>query len=110
MKKKETEKYLKTCSPFFKAIATVPISISECERNFSSMNNIVTLTRATLNIETIAALLFINCVGPPLSKFNPNSYVRSWLRQGRHSVTMHAASRKREMKEDTTYEFLWKIL
>src|SRR6218665_1895938 len=95
--------------PLFKAIATVPISTSECERNFSSMNNIVTPIRATLNIETIAALLFINCVGPPLSKFNPNSYVRSWLRQGRHSAN-DAASRKREMKEDTTYEFLWKIL
>ena len=43
--------------PFFKVIATIPISTSECERNFSSMNEIVTPIRATLNIPTIAALL-----------------------------------------------------
>ena len=95
--------------PLFKAIATIPISTSECERNFSSMNEIVTPIRATLNIQTIAALLFINCVGPPLSKFNAQTYVRSWLCKGRHSAD-DTASRKREKKEDTTYEFLWKIL
>jgi len=89
----------------FKAIATIPISTSEYEQNFSSMNDIVTPNRTTLNIQT----LFINCVGPPLSKFNPDSFVRSWLCLGRHSAD-DTASRKCEKKEDTTYEFLWKIL
>ena len=69
--------------PLLKAVATIPISTSECERNFSSMNEIVTPLRSSLNVETIAALLFINCVGPPLTIFNPEKYVRSWLAQGK---------------------------
>ena len=72
--------------PLLKAVATIPISTSECERNFSSMNEIVTPLRSSLNVETIAALLFINCVGPPLTIFNPEKYVRSWLAQGKLKI------------------------
>lgn len=68
--------------PLLNVIASIPISTSECERNFSSMNEIVTPLRSSLSVETTAALLFINCVGPPLTQFNPEKYVRSWLAKG----------------------------
>nr|XP_022906381.1 zinc finger protein 862-like [Onthophagus taurus] len=79
--------------PLLNVIASIPISTSECERNFSSMNEIVTPLRSSLSVETTAALLFINCVGPPLTQFNPEKYVRSWLAKGRHSAD-NSASRK----------------
>ncbi|CAI6350220.1 unnamed protein product [Macrosiphum euphorbiae] len=65
--------------------------------------------RTSLNIKTVAALLFINCVGPPLTKFEPEQYVRSWLLNGRLSAD-DTASRKRNQKCDKTYESLWKLL
>lgn len=68
--------------PLLNIIASVPISTSECERNFSSVNEIVTPLRSSLSVETTAALLFINCVGPPLRQFSPKKYVRSWLAKG----------------------------
>lgn len=68
--------------PLLKAIETIPISTSECERNFSSMNEICTPLRCSLSTTSIAALLFINTVGPPLSQFKPEKYVRSWLLKG----------------------------
>lgn len=104
--KKEIPEDLK---PLYKSIATIPVSTSECERNFSSMNEIMSPLRTSLNIKTVAALLFINCVGPPLTKFEPEKYVRSWLLNGRHSAD-DTASRKRNQKCDKTYEPLWKLL
>ncbi|CAI6371866.1 unnamed protein product [Macrosiphum euphorbiae] len=89
--KKEIPEDLK---PLYKSIATIPVSTSECERNFSSMNEIMSPLRTSLNRKTVAALLFINCVGPPLTKFEPEKYVRSWLLNGRHSAD-DTASRKR---------------
>jgi hypothetical protein len=50
------------------------------------MNEIMSPLRTSLNIKTVAALLFINCVGLPLTKFEPEKYVRSWLLNGRHSA------------------------
>lgn len=50
-----------------------------------------------MNITKVSALLFINCVGPSLTEFRPEKYVRSWLVKGRHSAD-DTASRKREKK------------
>lgn len=69
--------------PLFTTVASIPISTSECERHFSSVNEIITPLRCSLNIRTVTALLFINCVGPPLTEFHPEKYVRSWLVKGR---------------------------
>jgi len=62
--------------PLYKSIATIPVSTSDCERNFSSMNEIMSPLRTSLNINFFY-LLFINCVGSPLTKFEPEKYVRS---------------------------------
>jgi len=95
--------------PLFKTVATIPISTSKCERNFSSVKEIITLIRSSLNISTVFALLFINYVGPSLTEFHPEKYVRSWLVKGRHSAD-DTASRKREKKCDKKYEALWTLL
>lgn len=50
----------------YKSIATIPVSTRKCERNFNSMNEIMSLLRTSLNIKSIAAFLSINFVGPPL--------------------------------------------
>lgn len=93
----------------FKTVVTIPISTSECERNFSSMNEIITPLRSSLNISTVSALLFINCVGLPLTEFRPEKYVRSWLAKGGHAADDNV-SRKRDKKIDDKYLALWKLL
>ena len=65
--------------PLVDAIKTIPCSTSECERGFSAMNLIMTDLRSTLVTEHVSALLFIKLHGPPLSKWKPQTYVRSWL-------------------------------
>ncbi|VVC38780.1 Ribonuclease H-like domain,HAT, C-terminal dimerisation domain [Cinara cedri] len=92
----------------FKTTATIPISTSECERDFSSMNEIITPLRSSLNISTVSALLFVNCVDPSLTDFHPETYVRSWLVKGRNSAN-DTANRKRKKKIEK-YSALWKLL
>jgi len=53
--------------PLLNAINNIPISTSECERGFSQMNLIVTPTRASLQLSTVANLMFIKLVSPPVS-------------------------------------------
>ena len=55
------------------------VSTAECERGFSLMNVIVCRLRCSLHIATVSSLMFINLNGPPLTKFNPTHYVKSWL-------------------------------
>lgn len=106
MDEKEVPEDLKD---LFKAVATIAISTSECERNFSSMNEILMPLRCSLSINTVAALLFINSVGPPLCQFKPENYIHSWLAKDHH-LANDTSSRKRELKKDTTFEYLWKLL
>lgn len=68
--------------------ATISVSTNECQRNVSSMNKIISSLRAALNINTVSALLFINCVGPPLMEFHPEKYVRLWLAKSRRIQLM----------------------
>lgn len=58
----------------------IAISSSECERAFSSINNLVTTKRNALSPTHILSLMFIYCVGPPVKTCNPDSYVLSWIR------------------------------
>jgi len=64
---------------------SVPINISnlksctaECERGFSCMNITMTYLRSTLLIDHVASLMFINIHGPPVCRWNPQTYVNSW--------------------------------
>jgi len=64
--------------PLVQAISTIPCSTAECERGFSCMNLIMTDLRSTLLIDHVASLMFINIHGPPVSQWNPQTYVNSW--------------------------------
>jgi len=66
-------------SAFYIFLNTFPCSTAECERGFSIMNNICTDLRSQLIINNISNLMFININGPPLSDWNPEDYVKSWL-------------------------------
>ena len=61
-------------------INTVAVSSAEVERSFSLMNNIATLKRANLKIEHIADLMTIKLLGQPFDSWNPELFVKSWLR------------------------------
>uniref|UniRef100_A0A8C8RJZ3 HAT C-terminal dimerisation domain-containing protein n=1 Tax=Pelusios castaneus TaxID=367368 RepID=A0A8C8RJZ3_9SAUR len=103
--------YPETLLPLIRAIHTIPISSSECERGFSQMNLIITSTRASLMTKTVSSLLFIRLVGPPLTFFDPSKYVDSWLLRGRHSaVDSQSRKRKRDDLSDENMRRLWKLL
>lgn len=72
--------------PLLKAVHTIAVSTSECERAFSCMNNILTDKRNSLAVPRLSNLMFLKCNGPPLQQFGPQSYVSSWLAKGRRSA------------------------
>jgi hypothetical protein len=55
--------------------------------------------------------LFIKLVGPPLSKFNPDTNVKTWLLSGRRCAEETAYRKKEEIEEENAeYNSLWSIL
>jgi hypothetical protein len=63
------------------------------------MNLCMSPQRASLQIYHISTLLFIKLVGPPLSKFNPDAYVKTWLLSGRRRGEETACRNKEETEE-----------
>lgn len=76
--------------PLLKAVKTIAVSTSECERAFSTMNDILTAKRNALSVSRLTSLVFLKCNGPPLGQFNPDGYVRAWLLKGRRSAEERA--------------------
>ena len=70
-----------TLQQLINAVDTYVISTAECERTFSVMNDILSPTRNCLNVDHLSQLVFVKCVGPPLSKFKPEDYVTSWIKK-----------------------------
>lgn len=66
-------------SPLTNILSLIPVSSAECEQGFSLMNIIMCPLRCRLLSESVSALMFVNLNGPPLSKWNPMGYVKSWL-------------------------------
>jgi hypothetical protein len=64
---KYREEMPKELSRFRCILHTIAISTSECEGGFSQMNLIVTPGRSSLLVKTVASLLFIIILGPPLT-------------------------------------------
>ncbi len=93
------------------AINSIPIASAECECGFSQMNLICTPNRASLLTSTISSLLFLNLVGPPLTKFNPVPYVRLWLAKGHRAATdTRSKTRKKEEEENPDMLVMWGVL
>lgn len=94
----------------FHAVDTYVVSTAECERTFSVMNDISTPIRSRLNVAHLAQLVFLKCVGPPLSKFKPSDYVVSWIKKGRRSADdTHCPDRTTKESSHPYYD-LWKLL
>lgn len=89
-------------------VNTLPISSADCERGFSTMNLICSDTRNCLKIENIDSLMFINLVGPPVNKFNPDHYVTVWLRN--HRSANDTRTRVSRPAVTTRYENLWSFI
>ena len=93
---------------------TVSISSAECKRGFSQMNLICTSTRASLHVSTVSSLLFLNLVGPPLKKFNPVPYARSWITHGHRSATNTQSKARKDDKNEEELEgglpVLWDLM
>ena len=53
------------------AAATYPGTSAECERGFSTMNDIAWDKRNALHVQTVSDLMFLALNGPPLEKFEP---------------------------------------
>jgi len=94
------------------AIDTIPVSTAACERGFSIMNGICTPTRSLLTVPHIASCMIIHTSGPPVTLWNPQSYVRSWLANDRRDATsLHGMTRlvKPPTPHETMYS-VWKVL
>jgi len=91
------------------AINTVAISSSECERVFSSMNNIDTSKRNALSTTNMSSLLYIHCIGPPVNLFEPNCYVASWIRSGNRSADEVCCPKRNVNDEEHTYQNMWSL-
>jgi len=92
------------------AIKTIAISSSECERAFSSMNEIVSPKRNTLSSEHISSLIFINAVGPPVEKINTTKWIESWIKKGKRLATEENCPKRRKIAEENSYESLWNLI
>lgn len=69
-----------------RAIACIPESTAECEGAFSTMNIILTKQRNRLEVGTLASLMYISILGPPIHMFSPIKYTAAWLKRGHHTA------------------------
>lgn len=93
------------------AIKCIAISSSECERSFSSMNEIVSPKRNSLGSVHISSLVFINCVGPPIDKINTTKWMESWVKKGKRTAEEeNCPKRMKRTEENDSYKSLWNLI
>jgi len=71
--------------------------------HFDSTNEIISPLRAALNINTVTALSFINCVGLPLAEFRPEKFTRLWLVKDRRSDDGRYSTRENKIINNTRH-------
>jgi len=93
-------------------VATLPISTAVCERGFSKMNIVCSPLRSKLTIKHMSSLLFISCVRPPLTTWQPHEYVRSWLAKGRRDADDSRCPRRKQgdPTDDQSMKQIWHLL
>jgi hypothetical protein len=72
--------YLDELKPLIAAANTFIISTAECKRAFSNMNNIISTIRSSILLKSASSLMLISSVGPPLSAFEAEYYVKEWIK------------------------------
>ena len=92
---------------------TLVVSTAARERGFSQLNVVRDATRSSFSVPRVSKLLFIKVnYGPPLTRFKPESYVKSWLIKD-HTTASDSKARSRSMtnnKTDPVEESMWAIL
>lgn len=81
---------------------------AECERGFSAVNNTDDKTRNRLREGSLSSLLFVDLNGPPLDKFDPVPFVRSWIAAGHRLSTSWKPGR--EPQKTVEARHLWSVL
>ena len=89
-------------------LEVLPVSSAECERGFSQMNLYHTSGRNRLLVNSVNDLLMIGINGPPLTAWNVDKYVISWLKAGRHGALDKATGlpKKKEVTKHSSTLFL----
>lgn len=73
-------------APLRQAVDRLLVSTAECQRSFSTMNDIAINIHSMFSIQRISALMFAEMIGPKnVTAFNTESYVGKWLDAGRPS-------------------------
>ena len=60
-----------------------------------------------LTVAHISELILLPLVGPPLSKFKPERYVKAWFKQDHRSAYGNRA--KKSKQSDDQYKMLWSL-
>lgn len=71
---------------FISMLKVLPISSADCERGFSQMNLYHTSGRNRLLVTSVNDMLMIGINGPPITSWNAEKYVITWLKSGRHGA------------------------
>ncbi|XP_069098318.1 E3 SUMO-protein ligase KIAA1586-like [Pleurodeles waltl] len=95
--------------PLMKAVETIAVSTSERERSFSCMNDLLTPKRNSICTNRLSSLLFLKCVGPPIQRFEPLPYVKTWLQLGRRSADETACRSRNHREEKSPFESMWTL-
>ena len=90
-------------------VGTLPVSTASCERGFSKMNAVCTTYRTRITVSHMASLMFISLSGPPLSRWEPLPYVKTWLAHNRRDANCTACPQRNESNHHREDESLWKM-
>ena len=66
-------------------VAVIPLDTSECERGFSTMNLIMSPSRARLSDSKLDWLMRVALLGPNIKDFNPKPVIQKWLADSKRS-------------------------
>jgi hypothetical protein len=91
------------------ALHTISASNADCERGFSTMNDIITPDRNRLTTSNVSDLLFISQVGEHFTTWKPDRYVKSWLKSGRRAASFTKCKQCSVPQHSKYYEPVWSI-
>jgi hypothetical protein len=96
--------------PVFVCVDTLPVSTSDCERGFSTMNLVMTTLRNSLSVCHLSSLMFISIVGPPLHLWNPEDYIKVWIKTHRHAEDNQCKKANLHVQQSDRYSNIWDLL
>lgn len=92
-----------------KIINTIAISSAEAERGFSLMNTICSEKRSRLTIPHLSDLITINMCGKPIDQWNPEFYVKSWLKNHCSAIDVHGNKSEKSVYSENQMK-IWKYV